>query len=259
MIASLAMYDWPQVAAANDRLWALIRDALRAEGIAAPDGLTRDDSLWRVWESPDLVLAQTCGMPYRTRLHGQVALLGTPDYALPDAPPGHYCSELVVRADMAGDLPDFTGRIFAFNGHDSQSGWAAPQNELARRGLPPFTHTLHTRAHRESARAVADGRADIAAIDAVTWRLYRDHFPDEAARLRVLTHTAPTPGLPLITALSRPADSVQRAAAAGVAALDAGDRALLHLKGIVFIPPAEYLSVPTPPPPSQDAPSVPAD
>jgi ABC-type phosphate/phosphonate transport system substrate-binding protein len=259
MIASLAMYDWPQVAAANDRLWVLIRDGLRAEGIAVPNALTRDDSLWRVWESPDLVLAQTCGMPYRTRLHGHVALLGTPDYGLPDAPPGHYYSELIVRADAEGELADFIPRVFAFNGHDSQSGWAAPQNELARRGLPPFTHTLHTRAHRESARAVADGRADIAAIDAVTWRLYRDHFPDEASRLRVLTHTRPTPGLPLITALSQPAARITHAATAAVAALTAADRTLLHLNGLVFIPPADYLAVPTPPPPSQDAPSVPAN
>lgn len=40
MIASLGMYDRPETMAANDRLWALVRDGLRARGIAAPEALT---------------------------------------------------------------------------------------------------------------------------------------------------------------------------------------------------------------------------
>jgi ABC-type phosphate/phosphonate transport system substrate-binding protein len=255
MIAALPMYDWPQVAAATDRLWQGIRDRLRDAGFAAPERLSRGDSVWDIWESADLVLAQTCGMPYRTRLHGQVNLVATPDYGLPDAPPGHYYSEIVVRADEPGEVGDFIDRTLAFNGQDSQSGWAAPQNHVANLGLR-FTRTLHTGAHRESARAVADGRADIAAIDAVTWRLYAAHFPAEAARLRVIAHTAPTPGLPLITSRSRPPAALAEAVAGAIEALALPDRAALGIRGIVAIPAAAYLSVPTPPPPSQDAPAV---
>jgi ABC-type glutathione transport system ATPase component len=39
MIASLGMYDFGPVMAVNDRLWALIRDRLRGDGIDAPDAL----------------------------------------------------------------------------------------------------------------------------------------------------------------------------------------------------------------------------
>lgn len=253
MIASLAMYDWPQVRAEHDRLWALIREALADEGIAAPERLTRGGSLREVWESPDLILGQTCGMPFRTRLHGRVELVGTPDYALPGAPPGHYYSELIARADEPGEAVDFIDRTLAFNGQDSQSGWAAPQNDMARLGLR-FTHTRHTGAHRDSARAVAEGRADIAAIDAVSWRLIVAHMPELAARLRVIGQTDPTPGLPLITAKGRDTAPLARAVAAAVAALAASDRAALGLAGLAAIPAAAYLAVPTPPPPSQDAP-----
>lgn len=253
MIASLAMYDWPQVRAEHDRLWSLIRAALADEGIAAPPSLTRDESLWKIWESPDLLLAQTCGMPYRTRLHGRVALVGTPDHALPGAAPGWYYSVFVARADEPGEPVDFIDRILAFNGQDSQSGWAAPQNEMARRGLR-FRHTLHTGAHIDSARAVAAGRADIAAIDAVSWRLAEAHLPDLVARLRVVGHTTPTPGLPLITALGRDPAPLARAAAAAITALDPADRAALGLRGLALIPAEAYLAVPTPPPPSQDVP-----
>lgn len=253
MIASLAMYDWPQVRPANDRLWALIRAALGAEGVDAPAALTRDGSLWDIWESPDLLLGQTCGMPYRTRLHGRVELLGTPDYGLPDAPAGHYYSVFVTRRDEPGAAEDFIDRTLAFNGQDSQSGWAAPQNQMAQKGLR-FTHTRHTGAHRDSARAVADGKADIAAIDAVSWRLVEAHHPELAGRLRVIGHTDPTPGLPLIAAKGTETAPLFRAAAAAIAQIRPADRAALGLRGLVAIPAAAYLAVPTPPPPSQDVP-----
>ena len=251
MIASLAMYDWPQVAAENDRLWALIREALADEGIAAPETLTRDGSLWDIWQSPDLVLGQTCGMPYRTRLHGHVTLVGTPDYALPDAPPGFYYSELVTRADEPGEVMDFIDRTLAYNAPDSQSGWAAPQNHVA---PLVFKHAHQTGAHRDSAKAVAEGRADIAAIDAVTWRLIKAHMPGLAAQLRIVAHTAPTPGLPLITARHRDPAPSARAVAAAVTSLAPADRASLGLSGLATIPASAYISVPTPPPPPQDVP-----
>lgn len=253
MIASLAMYDWPQVRSEHDRLWALIRTALADEGIAAPQDLARGGSLWELWESPALLLAQTCGMPYRTRLHGQVALVGTPDYALPDAPPGHYYSVFIARADDPGEAADFIDRTLAFNGQDSQSGWAAPQNQMAKLGLR-FTHTRHTGAHRDSARAVAAGKADIAAIDAISWTLIEAHHPELTAMLRVIGHTDPTPGLPLITASHRDPAPITRAVAAAVTAVSPADRAALGLAGIVAIPAEAYLAVPTPPPPSQDVP-----
>lgn len=253
MIASLAMYDWPQVRSEHDRLWALIRTALADEGIAAPLALTRGGSLWKIWESPALLLAQTCGMPYRTRLHGRVALVGTPDYALPDAPPGHYSSLFIARADDPGTAADFIDRTLAFNGQDSQSGWAAPQNQMAKLGLR-FTHTRHTGAHRDSARAVAAGKADIAAIDAISWRLIEAHHPELTAKLRVIGHTDPTPGLPLITARHHDPAPIARAVAAAISALSAADRAALGLAGLVAIPAEAYLAVPTPPPPSQDVP-----
>lgn len=253
MIASLAMYDWPEVRAEHDRLWALIREALADAGVAAPAQLTRGASLWAVWENPGLLLGQACGMPYRTRLHGQVELVATPDYALPGAAPGQYYSVFVTRADEPGEAADFIDRTLAFNGQDSQSGWAAPQNQMAVLGLR-FTHTRHTGAHRDSARAVAEGRADIAAIDAVSWRLIEAHHPWIARRLRVLSHTDPTPGLPLITARGRDPAPFARATADAIAALGAAERAALGLRGLAHIPAAAYLAVPTPPPPSQDVP-----
>jgi ABC-type phosphate/phosphonate transport system substrate-binding protein len=254
MIASLGMYDFGPAMAANDQFWALIRDGLRAEGIGAPDSLTRGEAaFWPAWQAPDLLLSQTCGYPYRARLHDRVTYVGTPDYGVEDCPPGHYRSVFVVRADDPRQtLADFDGAPFAYNEALSQSGWAAPQTHAARAGihLPP---TLMTGGHRLSAKAVTEGRADIAALDAVTHMLLLDNDPG-IARLRVIAATDPTPGLPFITALGGPAEAIFRAIEKAIPALAPQDRRTLHLKGVTRIPTAAYLAVPNPPAPEAFAP-----
>ena len=254
MIASLGMYDRPETAAANDRLWSGIRDGLRAEGIDAPDALTRGaHAYWDAWQSPGLVFSQTCGFPFRAKLHDQVTLIGTPDYALPGCPPGHYNSVFVARKDdPRASLAEFSGAAFAFNEDLSQSGWAAPQNHAHRHGLH-FAPSLQTGSHRLSALAVAETRADIAAIDALTWELLAQYEPFAADLQEIARTEPPTPVLPFITAKGADPALFFRVTAAAIAALSAADRATLHLRGLVRIPAESYLAVPTPPSPAQIA------
>lgn len=244
LVAHLGMYDRPETAGANDRFWSAIREQLGY----GPASLTRDRDLWDVWRSPDLLLSQTCGMPYRTRLHGSVTLVGTPDHGLPGCPPGHYNSVFVARRDAPGDtLAAFANARFAYNEPLSQSGWAAPRTHFDALGLR-FGALLQTGGHRASAHAVADGRADLAALDALTWELIRAH-DDFAQDLRVVARTDPTPALPFITALTRDPAPLVAAISAAIADLSAQDRADLHLRGLVEIPAEAYLAVATPPAP----------
>jgi ABC-type phosphate/phosphonate transport system substrate-binding protein len=106
--------------------------------------------------------------------------------------------------------------------------------------------TLQTGSHRASAAAVADGRADYAAIDAVTWAMIaRIDTPD----LHVIGHTAPTPALPFIAGLGTNAAIIFDALDTAIAALSQNDRDTLHLRGITRIPAADYLAVRVPPAP----------
>lgn len=246
MIASLGMYDRPQMMAANDRYWALIRDGLRARGLAAPDALTRGDAAyWPAWTAPDLVFSQTCGLPFRTRLQGQVTLVGSPDYGLPGCPPGHYHSVFVVRkSDPRGSLAEFDGAQFAVNEYVSQSGWAAPQNHARSLGIT-LVEALESGAHINSARAVQEGLVDVAAIDGHTWSMLTTWEP-WTADLKELDRTPPTPAPPYVTGLGTDADLVFDAVSAAIAALLPDDRATLGLRGIARIPAARYLAVPTP-------------
>ncbi len=246
MIAALPMYDLPHVMAANDRLWARIRDGLRAAGQDAPDALTRGvDDLFAQWLAPDLLLSQTCGMPFRTRLHGKVALIGTPDYGLRDCPSGHYCSVLVAHQDdPRSDITQFDGAPLAYNEAVSQSGWAAPQNHAARLGLT-LRPTLKTGGHRLSLHAVAEGRAPLAALDALTWELLCDDDPATRA-VKVVGRTDPTPGLPFIAATGTHQPLLFDVIATAIAAMSAEDRAITRMRGLVAIPADAYLAVPTP-------------
>lgn len=244
MIASLPMYDRPETAAANDRLWRGVRRALGA----GPRALTRAGDRWAQWQNPDLILSQTCGYPYRARLHGDVTLVGTPVLDLPDCPPGHYRSVIVARADDPRETPEaFATARFAYNEAMSQSGWAAPQNHARELGFA-FEVPLWTGGHAASARAVTEGRADCAALDALSWMLMQRHdaFAD---RLREVARTPPTPALPYITARHRDPAPLFGALADAIAGLSPDDRRTLGLRGITGIPAAAYLAVPTPPPP----------
>jgi len=241
MIAALPMYDRPELRTATDALWSALRDALRVRGFDAPDALTRDRDLWEIWQDPDLLLAQTCGLPFRARLHGQVRIVATPDYGLPGCPPGHYCSVILARS---ADLPE-SPRV-ALNDPVSQSGWAALHGWATSRQLSLGPVTL-TGSHAASARAVAAGEADLAAVDAQTWRqLLRFDALDPDLEI---ARTPPTPGLPLITAAAHDPAMLRGAVVSALDALPAATREALDLRGIVNIDAHIYRAVPIPPNP----------
>ena len=231
--ASLPMYDWTELRRATDALWAGVRDALRAGGFAAPEALDRRADASALWTAWDLVLSQTCGLPYVRHLRGRVALVGTPDYGLPDCPSGWYRSVVVARRDDPREaVEEFRGARLALNGADSQSGAQAMMFHLGDRSGPGpfFGVVLASGSHERSARMVAEDAADLAAIDAVTWRLIEAHRTFAGA-LRIVARTAPTPGLPLITAGDP--ERVAAAFEAAVAGLDPGAREVLGLRGLV--------------------------
>lgn len=249
MIATLAMYDRPETAAALDRLWDDVRGALGRGGVDAPRALTREGDLAAQWRSPELVLGQTCGMPYRRDLHQHVQLVGTLDHGLEGCPPGYYRSHLVVRAvDPRTEVTAFDGAALAFNEASSQSGWAAVHAHARALDIT-LRPAVVSGSHRASARAVAEGRADIAAIDAMSWILMRRHDPF-TEELRVIGSTAPTPGLPLVTGRHRDAVLIAEAVEDAIAALSPQDRGTLRLRGLVRIPKADYLALPLPPDPA---------
>lgn len=247
MIASLAMYDRPEVADANIRFWSLIAVGLEEIGIPSPKQLTQgEDAFWPTWNAPDLVLSQTCGLPYRARLHEKVTLIGTPCYGVEGCPSGFYRSYIVARKqDTDLPLPEILERCLAFNDPLSQSGWAALQSLYHRYSVAP-DRCLESGSHQNSAFAVLSERADYAAIDAVTWAFLERHVP-WVSGLVVVARTEPTPGLPLIGGMGADRKAIFAVVKHAIEMLSDQDRAALMLRSLVWIPPEDYLRLPIPP------------
>ena len=231
MHVSLPMYDPPHLHRATDTFWAAVAAALPFD---APRDLTRNADPWALWQCRDMFLSQTCGLPYRARLHGQVHLVATPDYGLEGCAPGYYRSVLVTRQSTRLT----PGLRLAYNDPISQSGWAAAQGF----GFAPH---LETGAHESSMNAVLSGAADVALIDCHTLRILG--LPEGLA---TQGFSDPSPAPPFITSRSEWMAPLRKALKEACDQLDASTRQALGLRDIIAIDAADYLRVPIPPAPS---------
>jgi len=243
LVVAFPMYQRPELGPAFDALWSTTRDLLRTEGVVAPDVLTvTDEDLLSFWKRPDLLLSQTCGFPFRHFLKDCVTLVGSPDFGLEGCPAGYYRSVLIVHHDdPRRNLCEFQGATLVCNDVHSQSGYTAPLVAARRVGLN-FGRVITSGAHIASARMVARSSADIAAIDAVTWR-HITRFDVWSNSLRVLGWTEPTPGLPFITAFAPLAPTLGRCLARAIESMPRLLRDQLTLQGLVRLDARHYLSV----------------
>ena len=221
--------------------------AFARHGIPMPKTLNRSIPAEKVWHSPNLLLTQTCGLPYVRYLRDTVRVLGAMAYDLPGCRVGDYHSVLVVHhASAISELNACRGVRVAINSDDSYSGCLALDRQIATfREGSFFKERILTGSHRESIRAVAQGIADVAAIDCVAWALARKHEP-ETERVRVVGTTNSRPGLPLITCRSRSkaeCEALQIALEEAVAQLERSSRDALLLLAFVRKEEADYDSI----------------
>lgn len=205
LFASLPMYDLPQVRQSTDTYWSAIRTSLQDHGFDAellPARLLRNNDPHTDWLRNEMLLSQTCGLPYVKGLRGEVTLLGSPVYDLA-CEAGCYYSVIVGHRDYENrGLSDLAAGRVAYNGARSQSGYAAYFQYLADNGYSKFWGELiKSGSHLSSMEMVAEGKADFAAIDAVSFALASRHhsFCNE---LQSFAETAITPGLPYIASLN---------------------------------------------------------
>lgn len=204
----MSMYDWPETRKALENFWELIRAELEKSNLPAPSVLQKADNQMPIWTSPDLVIGQTCGWPYANQLRGHVMPFATFDFGLENCPPGTYQSVFIGKSKADERFLENAESLsacprIAINGNDSQSGFhvfGEITNLPASASIPQEQRVL-TGAHRNSVRAVAEGVADIAAIDAVAFELAKAYEQDAISSVEVIGYSAPKPGLPLITSL----------------------------------------------------------
>lgn len=241
MIASLPMYDFPEVRGATDRFWSAIAAVLKVD-IA----LSRPVDDWTLpWRAPDLLLSQTCGYPFTHAFKGQLELVATPHYAAIGCAGPMYCSIVFAREDMP--LRALRGQRAAFNSRDSMSGMLALKlvfQPLASFGTF-FSNALETGGHLASLEAVRQERADVCATDAVTAAYLQRYRPAALEGLVEIARSPQAPGLPLVT---RSGDvSALRAALAAVFADEslAPTREALLMTGYSLLTETDYQQIVT--------------
>jgi ABC-type phosphate/phosphonate transport system substrate-binding protein len=212
-LASLAMYaSPPPLADATAALWRFLSAALKRAGLDdVPGTLDAAARYNEAWTDPGLLLAQTCGFPYVKQLRGKVRLVATPVYGHPGCDGPFTCSFIVVRDDYgARSLEDLRGARAAINEPFSNSGvnlFRAAIASLARDGRL-FSSVIEAGGHRNSIAAILAGRADVAAIDCVTYGNVLRFDPQSLAGVRILAETVKAPGLPLVTRAGAPDEEV---------------------------------------------------
>ncbi|MDR3493954.1 MAG: PhnD/SsuA/transferrin family substrate-binding protein, partial [Ancalomicrobiaceae bacterium] len=150
----------------------------------------------------DLLVSQTCGYPLVLGLNGAVRVLGAFNYAADGCDGALYRSYVVARSnEQYRTLQQFRGRRAAYNSADSHSGYNAFRALVAPMASHGrfFAGAIETGSHLNSIDYVLSGRADVAAIDCVVLQAVERDDPDLFSRLTIVTSTAPTPSLPLIT------------------------------------------------------------
>jgi ABC-type phosphate/phosphonate transport system substrate-binding protein len=218
-VASLPMYDFPELRGAHDAFWAALGARLEAAGVSnVPPGLTRNLPHGDVWRHPSLLFAQGCEYPLATSFADCVRLVATPIYSAAGCEGKRYRSAIVVRGagvdgalKPGGTLADFRGRRCAINELDSNSGMS-----LLRAAVAPlatggrfFGSVVVSGSHLRSVEMVASGEADIAAIDCVSFAHFQRLYPAVVGQLRILSWTPSGPSLPFITARSASDETVR--------------------------------------------------
>jgi len=212
-IASLPMYNWPELQHQTRQWWQVLAQNFRAEGLSAvPEYLNGHADPHQDWHHPQLFMSQTCGYPLRNEFEGKLEVIAVPRYKAEGCEGTNYSSMVVARyEDRHLSVSDFADRRVAYNVENSQSGYSAMRAVIAplANGERFFSKAVKTGAHLKSMAAVAEKKADICAIDCVVWGLAKRIFPELIQSLRVIGQTPMAPSLPYVTLTSRSPDDLQ--------------------------------------------------
>lgn len=247
-IASLPMYDWPEVASSTDAFWRGLRRFLMENGFSdVPASLNRNDDVHDQWRDPDLLFSQTCGYPLTHEFDGELQLLATPVYGVAGCSGANYSSFIIVAAGSSFNSPaDLRGGRAAYNTGDSMSGLLALRAVFAPLAGKAafFREIVHSGGHANSLQMVASGRADVAAIDCVSLALAERHRPHLTSEIRTIAQGPGAPSLPFVTSRTRSSREIEAMRQALVSACAdpalAGVRAELFLDGLVFTSRKDY-------------------
>jgi ABC-type phosphate/phosphonate transport system substrate-binding protein len=208
------------------------------------------DSGESVLRDPRLFIGHTCGYPLMKHLQDAVTPFCVPVFDVPGVQGNLYSSRIIVsnQADIS-TLAECRNGVVAVNHSDSNSGMNVLRHAIAALNpkSPFFATVIDSGGHLQSLTAVAEQRADVAAIDCVSFQLIEDRWPELTARVRSIGDSVNTCGLPLVVPTSKRAttntDNVVQALNQALEQVDPEIRLRLHLKHFERVSIDDYRSI----------------
>jgi ABC-type phosphate/phosphonate transport system substrate-binding protein len=215
--------------------------------------LSFDHDPARLLES-GLWFGHTCGYPLMTQLKDYVSPFCVPLFDVPGTDGRFYSSRIIVGADSDIDsIAASRGCVVVMNNPDSNSGMNVLRHAVAgvfdslsdSNGF--FASVVTSGGHLHSLEAVANGSADIAAIDCVSYQLIADWRPQLCADIRIIGESVKTCGLPLVMthadiAVADTKTMIENLNQA-LALCDEVVRDTLHLNGFAGVQLGDYRSI----------------
>ena len=197
---SLGMYAFtPQLQKAWQALYSAFLSERNYDESLEPD--CRWDHSAETLENPSLFFGYTCGYPLTHQLKNKVLPFCVPEFDIEGCSGTRYSSQFIVPMDSAiTSLEQCRGLRAGINSADSNSGMNVLRHAVASlaEGKPFFKVTTVTGGHLASMQAVARQEIDLAAIDAVSYQLAIDAYPELAERTRRIGLSTSTGSLPLV-------------------------------------------------------------
>ena len=207
------MYDFPEVQDSTEKLLAALVEALEScnetAHVQTPDSSVHAE-LMKMWRSNDMVLSQSCGLPFMEELHQFVNVIGTPLWTDVSDERGRYQTVIVVREALGiSSIAEVQGMRPVVSNTQSLSGWCSLGVAIAEvTNDPSFVRPfVQSGGHARSLQMLQDNNADFASIDAATFRLLKRHRPKLTNGLRTIGHGPVVPATPIIVSKSSTVDA----------------------------------------------------
>ena len=110
-VASLPMYDFPELREAHNEFWGALAGRLGAAGLKdVPRALKRGVSLREVWGNDRLLFAQGCEYPLAKAFVDRARIVAHPVYSAAGCEGARYRSAIVVLAETGDTAAGGRGR-----------------------------------------------------------------------------------------------------------------------------------------------------
>ena len=201
--ATLPLYDLPEARMQTDALWQGLADSFRKAGLDnVPEALFRGEDVYQ----KNVFLGQVCGYPLTHEFSGRIQVIATPVYQTPYFTGPEYRSVIAVHRNCEWEiLVDAEGSRAVVNSKNSHSGYnilrsmVTPLTCEPYKEKPFFSEVLISGGHRQSLWQISEKRADVTAIDALTWSLLERYAPEDLENVRILEISPPAPAPAFVT------------------------------------------------------------